>query len=138
HHQPQECQGTWLGHSRVAPAARRRGHRMRRREFIAGLAGAAAWPVRARGQQGERARRIGVLIGASVDAEDPDAKANIAAFLQVMQQLGWTDGRNMRMHYRWGAGNFTNIRKHAAELVALAPDVIFATGTVAMAPLLEA
>jgi putative ABC transport system substrate-binding protein len=111
---------------------------VRRREFIAGLAGAAALPVAAWGQQGERARRIGVLIGASVDADDPDAKANIAAFLQVMQQLGWTDGRNVRIDYRWGAGNANNIRKHAAELVALAPDVIFATGTVAMAPLLEA
>ena len=111
---------------------------MKRREFIAGLAGAAALPVASWGQQGERARRIGVLIGGSVDADDPDAKANIAAFLQVMQQLGWTDGRNVRIDYRWGAGNANNIRKHAAELVALAPDVIFATGTVAMAPLLEA
>ena len=83
-------------------------------------------------------RRIGVLIGAAVDADDPDAKANIAAFLQVLQQLGWTDGRNVRIDYRWGAGNADNIRKHAAELVALAPDVILATGTVAMAPLLEA
>jgi ABC-type uncharacterized transport system substrate-binding protein len=79
-----------------------------------------------------------VLIGGAVDADDPDAKANIAAFLQVLQQLGWTDGRNVRIDYRWGAGNPNNIRKHAAELVALAPDVILATGTVAMAPLLEA
>jgi ABC-type uncharacterized transport system substrate-binding protein len=105
---------------------------------FAGLAGAAALPVAAWGQQGERARRIGVLIGGAVDADDPDAKANIAAFLQVLQQLGWTDGRNVRIDYRWGAGNANNIRKHAAELVALAPDVILATGTVAMAPLLEA
>ena len=111
---------------------------MMRREFIAGLAGAAALPVAAWGQRGERARRIGVLIGGAVDADDPDAKANIAAFLQVLQQLGWTDGRNVRIDYRWGAGNADNIRKHAAELVALAPDVILATGTVAMAPLLEA
>ena len=111
---------------------------MKRREFIAGLVGAAAWPVAAWAQQGERARRIGVLIGGAVDADDPDAKANIAAFLQVLQQLGWTDGRNVRIEYRWGAGNANDIRKHAAELVALAPDVILATGTVAMAPLLEA
>src|SRR3954468_486798 len=111
---------------------------MRRREFIAGLVGAAAFPAAAGAQQGEGARRIGVLIGGAVDADDPDAKANIAAFLQVLQQLGWTDGRHVRMDYRWGAGNANNIRKHAAELVALAPDVILATGTVAMAPLLEA
>jgi putative tryptophan/tyrosine transport system substrate-binding protein len=111
---------------------------MMRREFIAGLAGAAALPVAAWGQRGERARRIGVLIGGAVDADDPDAKANIAAFLQVLQQLGWTDGGSVRIDYRWGAGNANNIRKHAAELVALAPDVILATGTVAMAPLLEA
>ena len=110
-----------------------------RREFIFTLGGgAAAWPLVARAQQGERVRRIGVLIGASVDADDPDAKANIAAFLQVLQQLGWTDGRYVRIDYRWGAGNADNIRKHAAELVAPAPDVILATGTVAMAPLLEA
>ena len=79
---------------------------MKRREFITLLGGAAvAWPLAARAQQGERMRRIGVLIGGAVDADDPDAKANIAAFLQVLQQLGWTDGRNVRIDYRWGAGN---------------------------------
>ena len=97
-----------------------------------------AWPLAARAQQGERVRRIGVLIGGAVDADDPDAKASIAAFLQVLQQLGWTDGRNVRIDYRWGAGNADNIRKYAAELVALAPDVILASGTAAMAPLLQA
>jgi putative ABC transport system substrate-binding protein len=111
---------------------------IRRREFISLLSGTvAAWPLAAPAQQAARVRRIGVLIGASVDADDADAKANIAAFLQVLQQSGWTDGRNVRIDYRWGAGNANNIRKHASELVALAPDVIFATGTVAMAPLLE-
>ena len=123
----------------VAARPRRRGDRMmKRRDFIAGLAGAASLPIAAWGQQPERVRRIGVLIGGAVDGNDPDAKANIAAFLQALQQLGWTDGRNVRIDYRWGAGNANNIRKHAAELVALAPDVIMATGTVVMAPLLEA
>ena len=92
----------------------------------------------ARAQQGERIRRVGVLIGAAVDADDPDVQANIAAFLQGLKQLGWTDGRNVRIDYRWGAGNADNIRKHAAELVALAPDVILVNGTAVMAPLLQA
>src|SRR6476660_4202554 len=113
---------------------------MKRREFIALVGGAAAasWPLMARGQQAERIRRIGVLIGGAVNAADPDAQANIEAFLQVLQPLGWTDGRNVRIDYRWGAGNADNIRKHAAELVALAPDVIVASGTATMAPLLRA
>jgi putative ABC transport system substrate-binding protein len=110
-----------------------------RRTFINLLSGAAAaWSLSARAQQAERIRRIGVLYGGAVNAADPDAQANIEAFLQVLQPLGWTDGRNVRIDYRWGAGNADNIRKHAAELVALAPDVILANGTVAMAPLLQA
>ena len=72
-------------------------------------------------------RRIGVLMAAAAD--DPDAQARIAAFLQGLQQLGWTDGRNVRIDYRWAAGNADDIRKYAAELVALAPDVILATGS---------
>jgi putative ABC transport system substrate-binding protein len=111
---------------------------MKRREFIAGLAGSAAWPVSALAQQPDRMRRIGVLIGAAVDAADPDAQANIEAFLQVLKPLGWTEGRNVRVDYRWGGGNADNIRKYAAELVALAPDVILANGTVTMSPLLQA
>ena len=82
-------------------------------------------------------RRIGVLIGGGA-ADDPDTLASIAAFLQGLQQLGWTDGRNVRIDTRWAAGNADNIRKYAAELAALAPDVIFATGTAAMGPLLQA
>ncbi len=110
---------------------------MRRREFITLLGGAAAaWPLAARAQQAERMRRIGVLTAGAAD--DPDVQARIAAFLQALQQLGWTDGRNVRIDYRWGAGNADNIRKYAAELVALAPDVILATGTATMAPLLQA
>ena len=100
---------------------------MRRREFITLLGGAAAaWPMVARAQQPERMRRIGVLSGLA--ANDPDLKPRNAAFLQGLQQLGWTDGRNVQIEYRWGAGNADNIRKYAAELAALAPDVILVTG----------
>ena len=106
---------------------------MNRRALITLLGGAAtAWPLAApphavRAQQGEPMRRIGVLI--PIAANTPDAQANIAAFLQGLQQAGWTDGRNVRIDYRWGAGDATLIRKHAAELAALAPDVIFSTGS---------
>ncbi len=110
---------------------------MKRREFLGVLGGAAAWPLAASAQQGERVRRIGALAG-GVAADDSDAQANFAAFLQVLQQLGWTDGRNLRIDYRWGLGNVDNIRKYAAELAALAPDVILASGTSPMAPLLQA
>jgi putative tryptophan/tyrosine transport system substrate-binding protein len=107
---------------------------MRRREFIALLGGAAAWPVRAFAQQGERIRRIGVLMNTS---PDEDQQASVAAFLEVLQRLGW-DGRNMRVDLRWAGGTTAEIRRHAAELAALAPDVILATGTAAMGPLLQA
>ena len=99
---------------------------LKRREFITLLGGAAAWPLAARAQQPESVRRIGVLSGAAKDT--PDLQARLAAFQQVLQQLGWTDGRNVRIDYRWGAGSADNIRRYAAELVALAPDVILATG----------
>ena len=92
---------------------------MKRREFIAALGGAAAWPLVARAQQPDRIRRIGALIGAAQD--DTDTQARLAAFVQALAQLGWTDGRNMRIDYRWAAGNAENYRKYAAELVALAP-----------------
>jgi putative ABC transport system substrate-binding protein len=109
-----------------------------RREFITLLGGAAAaWPLAARAQQPEGMRRIGVLTGAG-GADDPDIKARLAAFLPALQELGWTDGRNARIDYRWGAGNPDNIRKYAAELAALAPDVIFASGAASLAPLLQA
>jgi putative ABC transport system substrate-binding protein len=108
---------------------------MKRREFIT-LLGAAAWPLAARAQQGERMRRIGVLMPAAAD--DLDGQARIAAFQQGLQQLGWTDGRNMRIDTRWSAGDADEIRKYAAELAALAPDVILATGSATLAPLLQA
>ena len=109
---------------------------MRRREFI-GLLGsaAAAWPVVVRAQQPERVRRIGVLMNTTAD---PDQQANVATFRQALQQLGWTDGRNVRIDVRWAGGQASEIRRHANELVALAPDVILATGNAGMPPLLQA
>jgi putative ABC transport system substrate-binding protein len=109
---------------------------MKRREFVTLLGGAAAaWPLVARAQQPDRARLIGVLMNSTVNAEQ---QANLAAFLQVLQQLGWTEGGNVRVDTRWAGGDAREIRRHASELVALAPDLILATGTAAMAPLLEA
>ena len=109
---------------------------MRRREFMTILGGAVAvWPLAARGQQPERMRRIGVLIGA---ADSPDIQVLVEAFLQVLAQLGWTDGRNLRIDYRSGGGDSDAIRKHATELVALVPDVIFTVGSSTMGPLLQA
>jgi putative tryptophan/tyrosine transport system substrate-binding protein len=95
-----------------------------------------AWPLPGRAQQGERMRRIGVLTGGA--ANDPVAQALIAAFRQGLQQLGWTDGRNIRIEVRWTAGNAADARKYAGELVALAPDVILAVGSVTTEPLLQA
>ena len=103
---------------------------MQRREFIAGLGGAAAWPVVARAQQPERVRRIGVLTAFASD--DPEGLVRVGAFLQGLQELGWALGRNVRIdHYGRGSGpNADDIRKSAAELVAAAPDVILATGAI--------
>jgi putative tryptophan/tyrosine transport system substrate-binding protein len=102
---------------------------MRRRDFITLLGGAAAaWPLAARAQQPTRIRRIGVLFGAGAD--DGDIQARHAAFLQALQQLGWTDNGNVRIDTRFGAGNANNIRRYSAELATLAPDVILATGNV--------
>ena len=110
---------------------------MRRREFITLVSGAAAaWPLAARAQQIERVRRVGVLM--VLAADDPESAARNAAFLQSLQQLGWTDGRNLQIDYRWGAGDSERIRKFAAQLVALAPDVILATGGSSMGPLQQA
>jgi len=108
---------------------------MKRREFLGALGGVAAWPMVARAQQRERVRRIGVLM--STAADDAEGQARIAAFVQGLQELGWTDGGNVRIDTRWGAGDAERIRKHAAELVALAPDIILATGGSATGPLLQ-
>jgi ABC-type uncharacterized transport system substrate-binding protein len=108
---------------------------MKRRDFITLLGGAAAWPVAARAQQGERVRRIGVLVAV---ADDPEGQTRIAAFLQGLQQLGWVDGRNVQIDMRWAAGDPDRFRKYAAELVALAPDVILAAGGAVVPLLLQA
>ena len=109
---------------------------MKRREFIRLLGGAvAAWPLTARAQQGDR-MRIGVFMPLAED--DPVGQARIAAFLQGLQHTGWTDGGNVRIDYRWSAGDDERVRRHAAELVALAPDVILATGSATVGALLQA
>ena len=110
---------------------------MKRRDFITLLGGAAAaWPLTARAQQPERVRRIGVLLPAAAD--DPEWQARVGAFLQALALLGWTIGRNVRIDTRWATTNAGEIRRHAAELVALAPDVILAGGTTPAVPLLQA
>jgi putative ABC transport system substrate-binding protein len=101
---------------------------MTRRQFITLLGGAAAaWPLVARAQQGERARRIGVLM--NLAADDAEGQARMAAFLQRLQQLGWTEGGNVRIDYRWAAGDAGRFQRYAEELLALAPDVILASAT---------
>src|SRR5262252_8185279 len=101
--------------------------RLRRREFIAVLGGAAvAWPLVARAQQPARARRIGVLI--NQPANDPPLQARNAAFLQGLQELGWMVGRNVQIDYRFGRVDDDRLRQYATELVALAPDVILTHG----------
>jgi len=110
---------------------------MRRREFISLFAGAAvAWPLVARAQQAERMRRIGVLM--NLAADDPEAQRRVTAFVQALQQLGWTEGRNVRIESRWAAGEAERFRKFAAELVSLSPDVILASGNPALEHLLQA
>jgi ABC-type uncharacterized transport system substrate-binding protein len=110
---------------------------VRRREFITLLGGAAAvWPLAARAQQSEPMRRIGVLMATAAD--EPESQARLAAFLQGLQQLGWTDGRNVRIDYRWSAGDAARLRRDAAELVALAPDVVLAGVGATATTLLEA
>src|SRR5499433_1197560 len=110
---------------------------MKRREFITLLGGAAAWPLAARAQQLGGMRRIGVLMASAAD--DSENQARMAAFLQGLVQLGWTDGRNVRLDIRWATTNADDLRRHATELAALAPDVLVAaTGTATTAPLLQA
>jgi len=109
---------------------------MKRREFIGLLGGAAAVrPLAARAKQPGRMRRIGVLL--NITADDPESQGRLAAFAQRLQSLGWVIGQNVRVDYRWGGGSVDAMRKHAEELVALAPDVILAQSTSAVAPLLQ-
>jgi putative ABC transport system substrate-binding protein len=104
---------------------------MKRREFITLIGGAVAWPLAARAQQGERVRRIGVLM--NLAADDPESLARIGAFLQGLQELGWTDGRNVRLDYRWGVGDPGRYRSYATELAAAAPDLILGGGAAVVA-----
>jgi putative tryptophan/tyrosine transport system substrate-binding protein len=107
---------------------------MKRREFITLLGGAAvSWPLAARAQQRERMRRVGVLMNRVAD--DPEAQARLKAFVQGLQQLGWAEGRNVRMDVRWTAGVADHLQRYAAELVALMPDVILADGAVGVSAL---
>src|SRR5882757_3107861 len=108
---------------------------MRRREFIAGLGGAAAWPVVARGQQADRVRKVGVLMPFATD--DAAGKLELEAFAQQLQALGWKDGGNLRIDYRWSAGDPERMQVLAKELLALQPDVIFSRSTPVTAALLK-
>ena len=110
---------------------------IRRREFITLLGGAAAtWPLAARAQRGERVRRIGVLLPAAAD--DVEAQTRVGAFLQGLQQSGWSLGRDVRIDTRWATTNAGDIKRHALEMIALSPDVILAHGAATLAPLLQA
>src|SRR5262249_26446434 len=108
----------------------------RRREFITLLGGAAAWPAAVRAQQGERVRRIGMLT--NLAENDPEERRRMAAFLQALQKLGWRDDDNVRIDHRVAQGTADNARRYAAELVALAPDVILTSGSVSTGALFEA
>jgi putative ABC transport system substrate-binding protein len=110
------------------------GH-LKRREFITLLGGAAAWPLAARAQQGERIRKIGVLN--AFTESDPEVQADLAAFWRRLQVLGWTEGRNVRIEHRWGGADSGSLRAQAKELVGLKPDVILAITALALQPLLE-
>jgi putative tryptophan/tyrosine transport system substrate-binding protein len=115
---------------------------MKRRTFIAALGATAgslvARPLVTYAQQGERVRRVSVLLGAGLGAEDSDARARVAAFQRRLLQLGWIDGRNIALDIRWGAGDADRVRRYAAELAALAPDVILTSGGSTLGPLLQA
>jgi putative tryptophan/tyrosine transport system substrate-binding protein len=110
--------------------------RLKRRHFITLLGSAVAWPLAAGAQQGERMRRVGVLMNTAAD--DPEGQARVTAFLEGMAQLGWIDGRNMRNDTRWAADNADLYRRYATELVALAPDVILTSGSPTVAALQQA
>jgi putative ABC transport system substrate-binding protein len=109
---------------------------MRRRDFVRGIAGAIGWPIAARAQQPDRQRRVGVLLPSAKD--DPEYQPWVSAFRQTLQELGWVDGRNMQIDIHWATTNPSEIRRQAAELLALAPDVILASGTSTVGPLMQA
>jgi ABC-type uncharacterized transport system substrate-binding protein len=107
---------------------------MRRREFIAVVGGATAWPLVARAQQGEQMRRVAVLMS----LDNPEQRTNHAAFLQSLKQLGWVDGQNVRIETRWAEGDASTIRKNATDALAFAPDVVVVSGNATMVPLSQA
>jgi putative tryptophan/tyrosine transport system substrate-binding protein len=109
---------------------------MQRRQLIALLGGAVTWPLAARAQQDQRLRRIGVLSALAED--DPESVARRPAFEQALKALGWTNGSNLQIDYRWAAGDAERIRKLAAEIIALAPDVILLSGSSVVAPMMQA
>jgi putative tryptophan/tyrosine transport system substrate-binding protein len=109
---------------------------LRRRRFITLLGGAAVWPLAAHAQQSERMRRIGVLM--NLAADDREALTRVTALVQRLQELGWTEGHNVRIDTRWAAGDADRFRRYAGELVALAPDVILSSGTPSAAALQQA
>jgi putative ABC transport system substrate-binding protein len=106
---------------------------MKRREFITLVGGAVAWPLAARAQENERMRRVGVLM--STVADDPQGQARIVAFQQTLQQSGWIEGRNVQIDVRWGGNDVERDRRYAAELIALAPNVVMAAGTLSVSAL---
>ncbi len=108
---------------------------MKRREFITLVGGAAAWPLAARGQPAEHIRHIGVLM--PLAADNPEGQARVAAFREGLEVLGWTDGRNLRIEYRWAGGNVDNVRRHSAELAALGLEVVLAPGSTTVGPLVQ-
>src|SRR5262249_10344784 len=134
-HQPQGRESTRPRHPADPACARRRGDRVKRREFMRLLGGAAAWPLIARAQQVERVRLVGVLMNGTPDTEQ---QSWVAVIRQTLQQLGWSEGRNLRTEIKWGEGDPRAIRQHAESLVASAPDVLVSTGNAGMTPLLEA
>ena len=135
-HQPQDRQGARPRRAADAARPRRRGDRMKRREFITLLGGAAAaWPLAARAQQPDRMRRIGVLMAYA--ESDPEAQARVAAFREGLQKLGWTEGRNIRIDTRWAAADAEAMQRFAKELVALQPDLILSPTTPTTAALLQ-
>src|SRR5262249_55865183 len=127
-HQPDHCTGARSPGAADTARPCRRGDRMiaamKRREFITLLGGtAAAWPLAARAQQREKPRHIGVLM--ALAADDPESSRRLTAFVQGLQELGWSEGRNVRIDVRWSAGDAARMRVQAAELIVLAPDVVF-------------
>jgi ABC-type uncharacterized transport system substrate-binding protein len=105
-------------------------NRLRRREFITLLGGVAASPRAARAQPGERLRQVGILL--TLSERDPEAQARVTAFREGLQKFGWTEGRNLRIEYRWSAGDAVRLRAHAGDLVAMTPDVIVAGNNTAL------